>query len=776
MTKPKVSVAILAYGNSGRLKRAIDNIQSQTYDNIEIIVIYDGVADEVCKKIVHSYGNRIKYYKNQNQGAISALNLAIKKATGQYFSWLSQNDTYSPEKIDKEIMLINGQNNAIAVSGWVMVNRNDRKIQAYPVDYSIVKNPACFLAFVTDVRLNMCAMLFPMAILKDGIFDKSLPPTREYKLLNKMISGGVQLRTTNDCLLNYDSRSDERYLNDQTINTEDDFIYSDLIEALSYDSILRYFDGLEGAADHYRKILNLGQARSAAFLMKKILVGSLDAEEYEQARNLLLDDLSGLPEDKMANSSSSLLSKILQPSDKKKVMFSSAHWLTGGMERVMSTLFRELESDYEIFLITPYDSRESQIDIPAHVTHVSISDENFQKHFDVMILSYALLLKIDLVIGYMNLFEKQLNFYKLCEGTDIKTVASNHEYYFYPYKSDTQYNVVEKRLNAFAKCDAIVWANNFNAALCGMYVKNNYVIGNPNNFDISQEIILTKENLIICVGRFNDYVKRIDRILRSFSLVLERTPDAKLVVVGKHDNDAPIGPNESSTVNGIIDELAIPLSNISFVGEVNNVQDYYAKAKVLMMTSNSEGFGMVLNEAACFGVPSVSNYIPGIEDIISNGRNGYITDQDDIRSMASRVGDILEDNALRRRLGDDALKRVKSFDARYIGDKWRFLINSLIEGGDENNVHKKISSRIGYSIQSQQLFSRVLSQEINEIFYMSSGRRGTGRTLEGKLLILSKIVRLPGRLRTNIQYEGFSKTIDKIVTRAHRIVRSKLKI
>lgn len=776
MIKPKVSVAILAYGNLGRLKRAIGNIQSQTYDNIEIIVVYDGIADEACKNMVHSCGNRIKYYNNQDKGAVSALNLAIKKATGQYFSWLSQNDAYHDEKIEKEIILVDGKDTVVAVSGWAMVNRNNRKIQDYPADRNMVKNPACFLAFATNMQFNTCAMLFPMMILKNNLFDNSLPPTREYKILNKMISNGAEFRTSSDCLLSYAYNSDERYLSDPTVCTDDDFIHSDLIAALPYDSTLTYFGGLEGAVGYYKKIINLGRSRSAAFLMQKIIAGSLDTQEHEVVKGILLNDLSGLPDNKMATDGNSLLSKILQPSEKKKVLFSSAHWLTGGMERVMSTLFRELESDYEIFLITPYDTRESQIGIPSHVTHISISDDNFQKHFDVTILSYALLLKIDLVVGYMNLFEKQLSFYKLCEGTNIKTIASNHEYYFYPYKSSTQYNVVEKRLSAFAKCDAIVWANNFNAALCGMYVKNNYVIGNPNNFDISQEITSTKENLIICVGRFNDYVKRIDRILRCFSLVLEKTPSAKLVVVGKYDNDAPIGPNDSSTVNGIIDELAIPTGSIDFVGEVGNVHDYYAKAKVLVMTSNSEGFGMVLNEAACFGVPSVCNYIPGVEDIISDGDNGYITDQDDIRSMASRVGDILQDNNLQMRLGKNAMKKVRSFDASYIGDKWRFLINLLIDGNDGGDVHKKINSRIGYSIPNQQLFTKVLSQEINEVFYASINIRGEGRILEGKLLVLSKILGLPGRLRANIEYEGPTKTISKIITRAYRIVRSKLNI
>ncbi|QQS18927.1 glycosyltransferase [Candidatus Saccharibacteria bacterium] len=257
-----------------------------------------------------------------------------------------------------------------------------------------------------------------------------------------------------------------------------------------------------------------------------------------------------------------------------------------------------------------------------------------------------------------------------------------------------------------------------------MYVQNNYVIGNPNNFEVSKKVDkASRSKTIICVGRFNDYVKRIDRILECFSLVLKDVPDAKLVLVGKYDNDVPIRSNDNATVNDLINNFAIPSDCLSFVGEVSNVQDYYVEARVLLLTSNSEGFGMVLNEAACFGVPSVCNYIPGIEDIITNGENGYITEQGDIPSMALRVSDILNDNRLYKKLSENAKKKVESYDSNHIGNKWRYLINSLIEISDKNELHKTLDSELGYSIQNQQLFSSVLSRELNEIFFVVYQRR-----------------------------------------------------
>jgi len=555
-----------------------------------------------------------------------------------------------------------------------------------------------------------------------------------------------------------------------------DFVHSDIISPLSYEDIIGYFGNKKDALDYYKETLSSGYPRSAAFLMAKIIRGSINVDGHNVTEEVLLNDLSILPRDKMATNADTLISKIAKPSDKKKIMFCSGHWLTGGMERVMSILFKELKNDYEIFLITPYDERKSYIDVPDFVTSIKIADDLFVKHFDSLILSYALLLDIDVAVGFMNLFEKQQNLYKLCVGTKIKTIASNHEYYFYPYKSPGHYEEVERRLSAFAKCDALIWPLNFNAALCGMYVDNNYVIGNPNAFEVIQKNEKTSSaKIILCVGRFNDYVKRVDRILECFSLVLKKVPDAKLVLVGKYDNDIPIRKDDI-TVNNLIKKLAIPSGSIDFVGEVNNVQDYYSKARVLMVASNSEGFGMVVNEAACFGLPTVCNYIPGIEDIITDGENGFVTEQDDISSMAKRICNILTDDELQMRLGNNALKKVEEYNSKHVGDKWRYLINSLIEIKDNDDLRKKLNDELGYKIKDQKLFSKVLARELNEIFYMAINEINQHKITNNKILIFSKIIRLPGKFRANIEYEGWLRTSKKIATRSYLVARKIFKI
>ena len=101
---PKVSIVIPVYNGSNYLKDAIDSALSQTYNNLEIIVVNDGSNDEgKTKAIAESYGNKIIYLEKENGGASSALNLARKKMTGDYFSWLSHDDMYYPNKISRQV-------------------------------------------------------------------------------------------------------------------------------------------------------------------------------------------------------------------------------------------------------------------------------------------------------------------------------------------------------------------------------------------------------------------------------------------------------------------------------------------------------------------------------------------------------------------------------------------------------------------------------------------------------------------------------------------------
>jgi glycosyltransferase involved in cell wall biosynthesis len=109
---PLVSIVIPVYNGSNFLKEAIDSALAQSYQNTEVIVINDGSNDVgETEQIALSYGDKIRYYYKENGGVASALNLGIMKMKGKYFSWLSHDDLYHPDKISDQICLLNKFNN-----------------------------------------------------------------------------------------------------------------------------------------------------------------------------------------------------------------------------------------------------------------------------------------------------------------------------------------------------------------------------------------------------------------------------------------------------------------------------------------------------------------------------------------------------------------------------------------------------------------------------------------------------------------------------------------
>lgn len=116
-----ISVVIATYERTSALKRAIDSVLHQTYNNIEIIVVDDNrdqnIRNEV-ERIVHSYGNNnIRLICNaKNLGGALSRNEGIKASKAKYIAFLDDDDEYLPEKVQLQYELFKiSQNNKLAL-------------------------------------------------------------------------------------------------------------------------------------------------------------------------------------------------------------------------------------------------------------------------------------------------------------------------------------------------------------------------------------------------------------------------------------------------------------------------------------------------------------------------------------------------------------------------------------------------------------------------------------------------------------------------------------
>jgi len=108
-TKPLVSVVIPTY-NCPFLSEAINSVLTQTYENIEIIIIDDGSTDKT-RVIVEKYHTKVQYIYQENQGVSSARNNGIRASHGDYIAFLDADDVWLPAKLKNQIDIFNENDN-----------------------------------------------------------------------------------------------------------------------------------------------------------------------------------------------------------------------------------------------------------------------------------------------------------------------------------------------------------------------------------------------------------------------------------------------------------------------------------------------------------------------------------------------------------------------------------------------------------------------------------------------------------------------------------------
>lgn len=107
-TNTLVSIVVPTYNHSIYLKRALESIINQTYENWEVIVIDNHSTDNTFEVVANFKNNRIKYLKVHNKGIIAiSRNIGIKSANGEWIAFLDSDDWWTRDKLEICIQSIN---------------------------------------------------------------------------------------------------------------------------------------------------------------------------------------------------------------------------------------------------------------------------------------------------------------------------------------------------------------------------------------------------------------------------------------------------------------------------------------------------------------------------------------------------------------------------------------------------------------------------------------------------------------------------------------------
>jgi glycosyltransferase involved in cell wall biosynthesis len=157
--------------------------------------------------------------------------------------------------------------------------------------------------------------------------------------------------------------------------------------------------------------------------------------------------------------------------------------------------------------------------------------------------------------------------------------------------------------------------------------------------------------LVVSVGRLVP-VKRFDLLMRSLAEAKEARPDLRAVIIGEGF--------ERPTLEALRAELGAE-EWIDLPGRVDDevLLEWYRRAWLVASSSQREGWGMTLTEAAACGTPAVATAIAGHTDAVLDGESGLLVEHP--ADLGRALVRVLTDDGLRNRLGKGALSRARSF-------------------------------------------------------------------------------------------------------------------
>jgi len=152
VNNPLVSVIMNCYNSDQYLQEAIESMYAQTYSNWEII-FWDNASTDNSANIAKSYDNRVKYFLASETTLLGeARNFALERATGEYIAFLDCDDIYLPDKLDRQVDLMQVEDYIMCYGSASIINEEGKVIKRHTVKN---KSGNVFAKLLRHYEVNM---------------------------------------------------------------------------------------------------------------------------------------------------------------------------------------------------------------------------------------------------------------------------------------------------------------------------------------------------------------------------------------------------------------------------------------------------------------------------------------------------------------------------------------------------------------------------------------------------------------------------------------------
>ena len=340
---------------------------------------------------------------------------------------------------------------------------------------------------------------------------------------------------------------------------------------------------------------------------------------------------------------------------------------SGGGERVCVNLANAFSECMKVSIISFYRSQEQSVfalDKRIHVRYLSAHGEKqskIRKIFNKLLFRYYLSLKTCYILKQMRADIALAN-----DGLFTPFIKVKHTKYVRLWHIKTP----KKRKKVFARFDSLVILSARDLEAWRHYHPSLRVIPNflPSLPNISTNYT---QKVVISAGRMDrGDQKGFLRLIDIWDLVMQDSSlrGWRLHIVG----DGSMKEEIQEKIKSKNLQNSIILKPFT-----KDIDHEYVQASIYAMASNWEGFGMVLIESNACGLPAIAfDIATGPSDIIVDSLTGYLVQDKDLHTYATRLQHLMNDSALRENLGKQAKQRVmQCFSKQAVMPLWQDIIN-----------------------------------------------------------------------------------------------------
>lgn len=712
----KVSVIIAAHNKEDYLAECVESVLAQTLEDIEAVVVDDASTDktlEIAKRL-RDLDDRVKIVEEKERhGLLCARKKGFAASTGEYIMFADVHDTLTSRACEKAYQAIVKAKTDIVQFGVAWMSEEDTDIsledrsenekkerKEFPyVPHKVVasKEGGLWAADIRDGRIS--------GKLWDKIYKRAVVEKSEAEMPDTYFMYGEDLMLATVLQINshsYKYIDDELYLyrslditGGECTSQEDmdafaklysgyDFLYTRAKEQNLTQSCERQLDDLRDR-----------------FLDMLVLTFVNDCPREDQPR-FMERIMQQCPMDVFLAHLSKMMhfTRVIDPVDvadafcklpqfqpKSKQIRTVAMFYfrvhNGGIESAITSLMNLwVKNGYNVVLFTDEKPNEKEYYLDPNVKRVVLpvaqdrGFDTFRKRIEVWrtnLIQY----NVDALV-----YNAWLNPAFMPDALAIKStgaflIAHTHGMFCTDMDvKDLRHGYTNTVLHKYYQlADMVVTLSETDKAYWQSYGLRCMKTLNPIRMSLSTQPAPLKGKNLLFVGRVSPEKQVLD-LLKILAIVRKKVPDATLTIVG----EAEYKPYERELKDFIRKndlEDAVEMAGFS-----TEVLPYYQKSDVMLCTSKFEGFCLTIAESKICGLPLVTYELPNL-DFIRDGKGMFVVEQNDVQAAAEHVIELLTDDELRHKMGNEAHENAMELFSLDLAEHWNLIFAETLKPKEE---------------------------------------------------------------------------------------------